>query len=47
MTVTVKMKVEEFGEEKRMLPRMLLREGEKENLCSLGENFLIFLTILV
>ena len=41
VTVTLRMKVnvKDLGEEEIML----LREGEKENLCSLGGYFLIFL----
>ena len=40
VTVKVTVKVKDLGEEERMMPRMLLRDGERENLCSLGEYFL-------
>ena len=39
VTVNVKVKEEDLGEEERMLPRMLLRVRDKENLCSLGKYF--------
>ena len=35
--VEVKVKVEDLDEEERILPRMLLKEGVRENSCSLGE----------
>ena len=37
VTVKVKVKVEDLGEEERILPRMLLKEGVRENSCSMGE----------
>ena len=37
--VTVKVKVEDFSEEERILSRMLLKDGERKNSCSLGEYF--------
>ena len=45
MKVTVKL--EDLNEEDRILPRMLLREGDKESLCSMGEYVLIVLSGLV
>ena len=35
--VTVKVKVVDLGEEERILPRMFLKEGVRENSSSLGE----------
>ena len=40
VTVKVTVKVKDLGEEERMMPRMLLKDGERENWCSLGEYFL-------
>ena len=37
VTVKVKVKVEDLGEEEIILPRMLLKEGVRENSYSLGE----------
>ena len=48
VTVKGKVKVEHLGEEERMLVQNAAeREGEKENLCSLCEYFLILLSSLV